>query len=306
METIRLKLAIRWGQLGVIFLSVIATALHLSASGAWASYLTISGNSTLKLEMGEHEGRITGSYKIENLGDELARDVFPSITIGTWQWAGEPHALNPKEAFSWQITQNFSLDALRCQAAACAGKELPRKGNIPLLVHRNYQDQNGYQFSAAEVQIIPLGELTVEEFATLRVPDLAGKLQFVGNGQEFTGELQIQNTTPETKQVSVRYFTSREIQILSEPQFVEVKPNAISAVKFNAKNFRGLNGSSYGTFAVLEWESHGLRKTLSVGAPIPLKEPDHTINYLLIILMLLIVLPILLYFSVFRGGRLRS
>ena len=306
MATVRLESAVRWSKLGGIFLSIIGFALHFSALGAWASYLTISGSSTLQLEITEHEGKVTGSYKIENQGDEMARDVFPSVTIGTWQWAGAPHALNPKEGFTWQINQSFSLDALRCPATECGGRDLPRRGNIPLLVHRNYQDQNGYQFSAAEVQIIPLGELTESELAIVRVPELAGKLQFVGNGQEFTGELQIQNTTPESKQVSVRYFTSREIQILSLPQFVEVKPNRILSVEFKAKNFRGLNGSSYGTFALLEWESLGLRKALAVGAPISLKEPDNTINYLLIILMLLIVLPTLLYFSVFRGGRSRS
>lgn len=134
----------------------------------------------------------------------------------------------------------------------------------------------------------------------MRAPELDAKLKFEGDGQAFVGTVEILNSAPSEKKVAVNLHTSRELKVLSKQQLVTVPAGGSANVGVSVENFRGLAGSTYAAFAVLEWEESGIRNALQVSGLIRIEERKRGGDFLLAGLGVLALLGVMVYVAVFR------
>lgn len=273
----------------------------LSAHDAHGSYLTISGQSNLTFGVEEGNVHISGSYQIENKGDETAADVFPSFQLGEWSWAGAPKSLDPNKQENWKIDEKFSLEMLHCDRdPACAGQSLPLQGVFPLFVRRHYADLNSYQYSAPEVMMVQLGDLQGKALTASRNKSLLARLSFEPGSSDFHGRLEVRNLSNEKKKLSITYFTARELQVVTSPRVLELEPNSTSSAAVTVQNFSGLLGSRYAVLAVLQWEEEGIRNSFAASQVIAIMQKDSKWKWLSVTSLSFFLLVGLLYWFVFR------
>lgn len=279
------------------FLLVYAAAAH-------AGSLTINGSSDLHFSVENDQLKIDGSYSIENKGDETAKEVFPSLELGHWSWAGDPKQLDQSKKETWIINTTIPLTELNCTAKdLCAGLKLPLSGALPLLVRRHYQDLNGYRFSAADIELIEIGDIPGEARAAIRTPDLDGKLSFDGDGQEFVGTVEFINASAEPRKVALGVHTSRELKVTGPAQVVEIPGNGTKKTRIVLENFRGIAGSSYAVFAIAQWEENGVRYSQKFSSAVRLETRRHGGDYLLVGIGVAFLLALVVYVTVFRQRR---
>jgi hypothetical protein len=254
----------------------VCSCFFIGAGQASASNLTIEGYPKFEVKQEGQNWRLIGTYEIVNNGDETAKNVFPNLELGSWHWVGEPKTLAMKEKAVWNLDEILPGEKLACKAGdTCAGQNLPDHGLFPLLIRRHYEDMNSYQFTAAEVLNIVIGELTGEAMVSSRAKPLVAKLAFHENGNSFGAKLELKNISQVPKKVSVAYFTSREIEVMTQPKIVELSGGAVNISDAELKNFSGLEGSSYAVFAVMQWEEFGVRNSLATSGIVRIEKPKH-------------------------------
>ena len=285
----------------ILFLRFSFFLFSMAATQSYASYLTIDGHAQLKASSNGQNIILSGSYEIENHGDESARNVFPSIRLGSFSWAGEPKTIVQGGKETWPIDATLPIDKLEFQEQdSCANQKLPSSGIFPLLVRRHYEDANGARFSAAEVNRLAIGELQGESLTVSRAPELDAVLHCGGNGTDFDCNLEIRNAANKKYAVSVSYFTSNELEILSSARVYEIEPHNLVKGDVQLRNFSGLPGSSYAVFAVLQWQDRDFRNLISTSQVIEVKRPSHKNLFILSGIATLLMAVILLYVIVFR------
>lgn len=258
-----------------------AVALALTGSVAHAGYLTINGIPNVTATQEGDNVRLKGTYDIENKGDETARNVYPSFQLGSWSWAGAPKNLDPNKRESWSVDEVFPLQQLSCASdSTCAGESLPSTGAFPMYVHRHYEDLNGYKFSAADITITTIGELSGNALAAARNPAFQARLNISGSGNDYSGTLEVKNSSPSQKRISVAFYSTNELNIHTKPQVMEIAPQGIGKTNFSSENFSGLAGSTYPVFAVLQWEDYGVRSSLAVPHAVTIQAQDNSKLYL--------------------------
>jgi hypothetical protein len=291
-----------------LLLALLVTTNFLKLSSAFAGYLTINGTSTITATVEGDKIKFSGVYSIDNTGDETAKNVFPALSLGSWKWAGEPRELLANVKESWPIEGTLTQEMLLGEAKPGENR-LPSKGQFPLLVHRHYEDMNGVHFSAPDVSVITLGELTQDDLSSIRIPQINSVYTCLGDGKEFACLLDLRNLSDSEKKVSVSYHTSQELQVETAASINLIKPRAQFLVESQIKNFAGLTGSGYAVFAVLEWEDRGVRKSAAVSRVVNIKEPEKKGWFLWGASLSLIFLGLLLYLLVFKkssSGRPRK
>jgi len=77
--------------------------------------LTIDGTENIKLVIEDGTFHITGSYEIENRGDEIAISVFPKFQLGSWTWVGEQADLGVQKRRTWQIDEGGPIEKPSCK-----------------------------------------------------------------------------------------------------------------------------------------------------------------------------------------------
>ena len=298
-KTISYKLAF------LILTATLTAVVNLTITlPAFATYLTINGSSSIVATVEDGKVKLSGTYQIENNGDEKAQNVFPSMRLGKWAWAGEPHSIEQKSRQIWPIEATFALDLLRhVNSDPSAEQELPTKGQFPLVIHRHYEDLNGVHFSAADVLAMTIGSLTEEELSDVRIPQVNSNLQCEGNGKNFTCTLDIRNLSDSKKKISVDYHTSQELQIKSPPQVVDLETRGQKLLEINVENIAGLSGSGYAVFAILQWSDNGISKESSVARVVNIKEPDHSAWWIGGGMGAILLSVFLLYYFVFRNPK---
>jgi len=269
---------------------------------SFAGYLTITGSSILQTKkISKDAFQLKGTYQIKNQGDETAFKVFPSFQVGEWKWAGAPQSIKAGGSFDWQLDEKIPTADLGCpNKSDCIASFLPVVGSFPLRIRHHYSDVNGYEFSAADLQKIQLGDLPKAKLAALRVPSLQMTMTVKGNGQKFSGKVKIRNLSDANRKMFISFFTTREIRILTQPQVFEVGPNAIENFPFEVENYSGLLGSSYAFFVSTEWDEGGLRNAASGHSTLAIKKRSYG-NYMIIAAIgAFLALSALLYFGVFK------
>ncbi len=216
----------------------------LLLSMANAGYLQIVGESDLHLYKHARGLLIAGEYRLQNHGDEIAREVFPEISIDQYRWHGEPHLLQAGETATWKISELIPASQL----------VLPNTGRFPMVIYHHYQDLNAYPFAVPKVELTTIKEKEMGERPTVKM-----KIEPLG-ATEFTAHLQIANPTAEILKMLPIYFLPKEMELISAEVPLEVPAGQEMAVSFQFANRKGLPGSSYQAFAVLQWIEKGQRQ----------------------------------------------
>ena len=245
-------------------LLVLILLLQLCPARALAKFITLQGENKLTVRVtDEHKVVLSGSYEIENRGDETAQNVILSLNLGSWVYATPANTIPRGERKSWRIEQSFSDEQLTCAGNAidlCADLNLPVRGIFPLRVAFHYQDQNGYMFSAVTVQAVEIGELTSTQKYAAAVPPLQASLTFRRpRGKEYPGVLVLRNPSEVAQKVAVALITSKELAALTKPFSVTVPPLSSSEHTIPLVNFSGLKDSTYIVIAVIQGAADGVR-----------------------------------------------
>lgn len=268
---------------------------------ASATFLRISGDHQLNGSVTGEILHLSGTFSMANEGDELARDVYPAFYIGSHQWKGAPMNLKPSEHGEWKIDEYIPTVKLRClDDPHCALPDLPSFGGFPLLVRMHYKDGNGYAFSSPMVSRLELHDQPQPQAYDSA---LEAKITFEGDGQAFKGKLEVHNHTAAPKKASVALFSSRELK-LPLPFILDVPANGDASSSFEVENFRGLAGSNYTVFAILQWEHDP--KTRDVGwipEQIELKQFDASRSSIYAVAAATLLLVAGLWIFVFRRAK---
>lgn len=227
-----------------------------------AGTLILKGDLKIQAQLDGNDVLISGSYTAKNAGNERMREALLTLSIGEWKWAGEPVELAPDESHKWQINGRFALDQLSCKhTKSCADVNLPMRGKFPVLVHKLYQDVNGYQFSVPDVTYILIGELNSDETYRLHVPTLLSRMKINKDGQNFLAKLTIRNTSTEPKRLVNMLFTTREFSVKNDLMPKTIAPSEQVSMTSEIENFRGIAGNAYTIFGITQWDDAGLRNT---------------------------------------------
>jgi len=275
---------------------IIISLFLLWATPSFAGYLTIGGGGNLALTSSGENLVLQGEYAISNAGDEIAHHVFPSFSIGEWSFAGEPKSVGINGKETWTLETKIDPKQLIAKGSTFTAL----KGMYPLLIRRHYEDSNGAKFSAADVELLIVGELTHEELGAIRAPKVKPDLSCNGNGETFKCTLKILNTGKTPLPIEVSYHGSLELQTVSKPVKVEVPAQEESTTDFRFRNFSGLTGSSYGVFAVLQWEEHGLKVAEKAGSVVAITRSSYRNQFMIAGVVVFLAAAFALYFFVFR------
>ena len=257
-----------------VFLLLLAGLSGFGISTASASVLTIEGDPQITVRASGVDWSIDGAYTLTNKGDEVGFDVYPTLELGSWQWAGEPRRLEPGAQSVWEVKGQLTGDQLSCKVKdQCAGLSLATKGVFPVVSRKYYKDQNGYQLSSAAISNVTVGDLSEDDLIKTRIPSFQTKLVFKGNGQKFKGRLSVRNSSSEPLRLAVSYYSAHEIHVQFKPQVLEVKPDSVARLPVAARNLTAFPGSKYVVFAVLQWDQGGVRNSASSFFALPIEEP---------------------------------
>ena len=272
----RTALSLTFLNLTFAIFTLVATALRPDA--AHAGTITLSWTPEVTVSNGAEGGKVTvsGLIKIRNSGDEAAEGLFPQLSIGGWNWAGDQRTIGAGAELSWVVDATLAQTELGCEKdSACAGLQLPVKGIFPGFLLIFYQDINGYKFSSADIIQLQVGELNNEQRAALGLREITPIISVDGNGQRFTAEVRIKNDSRSPKKVALSAFTARELGIETKPSVVTIEPQQVKSADIEVANFSGLPGNSYFVHVVLEWEEQGARGYVSAHQVVALKVPDN-------------------------------
>jgi hypothetical protein len=225
----------------------------LTALNAQAGFLRILPEPNLRLEKQAQGLLLSGQFSIENKGTELARDVYPELKLDQFSWVGEKRILQAGEKFTWEISETI----LRKQL------EEPLSGEFVLQIMDHYQDFNGYSFAIPNATILSLDTKTDSES---NVPTMELKIESTAVNQ-FSGQIQIFNPASSPQSYQISYLLPQEVEMVTPQVPVEVPAGGELSTNFQFENRKGLIGSNYQAFVVLQWVSENQRRALIKTAP---------------------------------------
>lgn len=298
-------LGLRMSRLRVTALSIelVFVLLTVALPVAKAGTLTIVGTPILRASIDGGSIDLSGSFELRNQGNESAREVFPEVEIGSWSWVGTPEFMTQGSKKEWKFEELVSVEKLACRENVSFCTNLPARGALPVRIRRHYQDLNGYRFTSPDVLTLEIGALTSEEQKTVRIPSLDANLALGPPGQQFSGKLEISNLAEVRREVLVSAFSSRELNVEMRPEIVTVLPGNPVTLPVSITNFRGLDGSIYAVFAVLEWQEGAIRNSVHVSAGAAIARSSTTPNYIIIALIAGLTVAGMLYFFVIRPAK---
>lgn len=261
-----------------------------------AAYITLVGEPKIEFTASNpQQVKISGTYSIANQGDESAQQVFPSIQIGSWAWAGDPRFIKANEKTEWKIQTRVPLEKF-----FDTGKKLPATGLYPAIVTRHYQDLNGYALSAMDILPAMIGRLTEEQTTLIRLAEIDGKFTAQGNGQKFKAIAEFNNHSTSPHQAHIRYIVPRELK--TDIQSTEIKIPAGSKGEHSVQilNDRGIDGSGYAVFVVAEWENQGLRNATWASTVIAINKVTYAWEWAVAIVFITLLLALFVYFKAIR------
>jgi len=206
-----------------------------------------------------------------NHGDEAAYNVQIDIELnGIRNSMKKPkETLEVGEALSETFTTDLS--------------PLKKPGTYLMIATVNYQDTNGYQFSAITPFLIAYKNPT-----NSKVYALMKGIELTTDG-EATAIVRMKNIEDEDKTVKVEMVVPRELSTESS-KTLKLKGREEKEIPFKISSFSALEGSSYAIFAVITYEddSHYTTVTRSVAKIVKEKFPIEVIYVLIAVFVLLL------------------
>lgn len=237
-------------------LSCLALLMGLVfVTNASAAMLKVDGFSQLEFLIDNEQVTISGSYRIRNNGGEPVYNVSPILRVGGWSWSGPPENLLPADNYDWEVSEVVPLATLTKSAGLQCLDFEPRRGFFPLYIMRKYQDINGFQFSAADLLKVELGELSGGERGRLQAPPVKTKLELAaGTGQsKATGSLTVRNLSDEPIKLALTTHVGRELSARADQSCVEVPPHSQESYGVEVEEFNAVPGSNYPVIVIAEW-----------------------------------------------------
>ena len=212
-----------------------------------AGTISIQGSPQVQFELEEDMVTVSGHVEFINLGDEMALDVFPELRIGSWQWKGDGHNLNPNEKYNWRIHEEVSLSKWQCIKELCKDFSLPLMGSYPMEFYRHYHDMNGYPFSLIIVKNIFIGTEAIQ----LIDLHLEGQLEITSYRNSFTANFSLENLSNEQLDVLVILKSTKAIFIPeNQEKLLNMSPHAKKALTFHGETRKALLNSVHDIFAI--------------------------------------------------------
>jgi hypothetical protein len=179
---------------------------------------------------------------VVNSGDEDAHDV--QLTLGL------PAGFNSTPQQVGNLPPNLPYTTTFDVAAG--GSIVP--GTYPFVVKTHYADANAYPFSTVSPNFIRYRQSTPAKMR-LVVQDV--NVSASGDDErELKVDLMNMDDKPHT--VSVRLYLPDEVKSSSYVKSLDMAPQDAQTVVFPVKSFGALAGSSYATFASMEYDDGGL------------------------------------------------
>ena len=230
----------------LLFIIIYLSCFFISNS-IFAGTILIRGLPQVQFNMEGRTVTISGHVEFVNLGDELALDVFPEIQVGSWQWIGDTHDLDPKEKYLWRFHEETPLSKLHCREKYCKNFQLNPIGVYPIEFYRHYNDMNGYPFSSMTIKYIFIGI----EKRPFTLP-LEGQLQVTSHGRDFTANLDLESLSDESLKIAVALRSTKAIAISKEQEkILDIGPHTKKTFTFYGKTRKALLNSSHDIFAIV-------------------------------------------------------
>jgi len=252
------------------FTGIIGLMVVLLASFVSASYITIQTTA----ETNSTGGTIT----VTNNGDESAYKVqVISGILGDFYKSEIRTELKVGDVFTTKLP--FSL----------SDKPV---GIYPLTVKIQYQDVNGYLFSAIlskfiENNLPSRSEITVE----LNDAEITNSVKL---------PVKITNFGEKSKDVSIFLFTSDEFTVKSNNLNVSVPSKSHKEVVFNVENFSARSGSNYSFYAIVEYDEQDGHYSAIDSGEMKVFEKKSQLFDKKLILILLVLLALFFTFMQFK------
>lgn len=237
---------------------IVTFALLLFSSGALAGFLRISSESDLRLIEKKGEIFLQGKFTLQNQGDESAKDVFPEFTMDRWALALSKQSLDPMQKWTWDVDEQIPRSLLCIKASADCLLALPDQGDFPLRVDKNYQDQNGYAFSAPDILRLSFDRKASSDkkFELIKL-----ELKVIAESEsQYRADYVIRNQVDRPIKLALHHLVPKEVETTTADLPVEIFALGELRGSFIFRNKTGLIGSEYLSFLVAEMTENHRRK----------------------------------------------
>lgn len=221
----------------IISTLTLITLLFLTASAS-AKYITLTHSLSMEKIVSREEAQF--NISVSNLGDEPAYDVSLSI-LG-------PPGMSSTPVYLGRVDPNIPVrDSFN---VSLAPDMLP--GAYSFAIRTEYKDANGYPFSSVSPY-----SMFVRGIQTTQVAGLISEAS-VGTKEKAKITLDIRNMDDKPHELTISFFSPKELKITPEKQKISVGPRSESRVEFEVQPFGALAGSSYIIFASMDYEENGI------------------------------------------------
>jgi hypothetical protein len=240
---------------------------------AQASFLQMIGDADLRVRSSPDGLTLTGIYSIKNQGDELAKNVFPVLKIDNFSLSLEKRMIFAGEKFVWKVDAKIPSNQLCLKISETCPVVLPNRGDIAVRIDKQYQDANGYPFSAPEVLVLSTEQKGISsqssEYGMLIVTT-----ENQGNGL-FKVEYDVKNMTDSLMEVEIQPVLPEQMRLQTQVQTLKIGPKAGLLTYFLFRNEKALDGSIYQIPVVARWkDAEGYRRSLSQIGGIKVQSSD--------------------------------
>lgn len=215
--------------------------LNLSFAGS----IGIQTTTDLDLYENNHMLKVQGSIEVKNVGNEMAQAVNIEILEPKISNQLAVVGIAPGGQSKWEI-ESVNIENKGSQAS--------RQVAVVFLI--NYQDANGYHFSAPSVVI---ARFKNQDSAIEYAPKVTTSIQAEGDG-EYSVRYQIKNDSNAKLILSPSLVLPKELQLVTREAPIEIEKNSEASVSYQVAKAGAIEGSRYNIFLLLRWQDQeGLR-----------------------------------------------
>jgi hypothetical protein len=230
---------------------------------AQASFLQMVGSADLRLRENDKGLLLTGTFSITNRGDEPAKEVHPRFTIDHFSASLEKRTIAPGEFFVWKLKLQVPKAKMCINISPRCPVALGGKGDLAIRIDKQYQDSNGYQFSAPEVLVLSTDLAATGSANSVAYGMLLVTTEAQGGGL-FKVEYDVKNMTEEAIEVEIQPVLPEQMRLMTQLVALKIGPKAGLLTHFLFRNEKALEGSTYQIPVVATWrDGEGFRRSLS-------------------------------------------
>lgn len=270
------------------FILLLAILLLLNSSFAGKiSITTKSSKTTFK------DGVGNVSFRILNSGDEPAHRMVVSIISDAFDIDDiNVGTLDPNSTFRTSFDVNVDQNLL--------------PGTYSNIIIKEYQDANGYQFSA----VSPLS-VNIEAASDFKVDGKLSRVTLKDKGPQKI-VLKLENKDTIDHEITVRMFSSTNLEVDGDEKTVNVEAGGTKNVDFDISNLSGLDGSRYVVLALMNYSDSEYHSKITNGiveihssTTVPFRDEKSASKVVFVIILAVIIASIILVISYFFGKNIR-